>query len=145
MKIEESCKAWTGVFEIPGFPEVTEEELKAIKMIVHAAGDVLAVLTSLPEELASEMRETIIGTIGFIMVEAKNSAIMSVDSMLGNVALKAPLENEFSSANIFGLDLKETLTNALTEKELLIAMEHYPELNPNEESDDDQEPNETDE
>lgn len=145
MKIEESCKAWTAVFEIPGFPEVTEEELKAIKMIIHASGDVMAILASLPEELTSEMRETIIGTIGFIMAEAKNSAIMSVDNILGNVAMKTPLENEFSSANIFGLDLKETLTNALTDKELAIAMEHFPELDPKQESDDDPEPDETDE
>lgn len=129
MVIKEVSKSWKGEFEVPGLPELTEDEIKALKTVVRSAGDVLAALASLPEEISPEAKETIIGVIGFVMSEAKNNAIMSVDQIIGGEAMRAPLENEFSPESIFGLNLKEELVKILTPDEVRLAAEHYTELN----------------
>lgn len=137
MLIQEKCKSWTMDYNVEGLPELNENETEAVKVILHSSGDIVAILGHLPE-LEPGVKETIVGSLAFIMMEAKQQAIAAVDNVLGTQALNAPLEDDFSAEEIFGLDLTESFKETLNEEEINIASEHFSPIKEDEDNGEDE-------
>ncbi|MBU8920804.1 MAG: hypothetical protein KOO63_02990 [Bacteroidales bacterium] len=124
--IDESCKDWKLVMSLPDIPGITDsdEELDKIKRMLHATGDVVAVLGHLPEEkLRVDALNTFLAIASRTQMEMDDSLNHLIDVFVWRLKGSA----KFSDEALFGLPLQDALFGCLkTKEEKRLVTEAYP-------------------
>lgn len=126
MEIKESCTNWDMTYSCPDLTLEDQEE-KALRSILHVAGDAIGAVSNIPAK-EKMLREAVINSLAFIMVEARNQMEESLEAAMTAQAMSEPLEAGFTDEEVFGINLVDSLKELLkNENERKIAEQHFSE------------------
>ena len=128
MKILDSCKDWTMIYDNATLPAMDEntQEFKILKSVLHLAGDLISAYNNLPKDLSPELKEAVLAEIAVIFTDTKNQIVSDFDHAMSLHTFTVPLDKGYSEEEIFGIKLKESMEALLTsETDTIIAAEHF--------------------